>query len=89
MTSRSPDVVRAYYAQLIAAANIGTVARIQLGDRITGESALLLKGNCPNHASVSGTSLHIELDKQLWRCWGCGISGDVLQLVEFEIQEFL
>ncbi|HEY3418652.1 MAG TPA: CHC2 zinc finger domain-containing protein, partial [Armatimonadota bacterium] len=83
MTQRSHDDVRAYYADLHSAAELGAVARILLGDRITEESARLLKGNCPNHASVSGTSLHIELDKQLWRCWGCGISGDVLQLVEF------
>jgi hypothetical protein len=73
--------VRAYYAQ-ITSADIGTVARIVMGDRITGESGDTIFCDCPMHVSISGKSLHIELDKQLWRCWGCGISGDVLQLVE-------
>ncbi|MHB9129980.1 MAG: CHC2 zinc finger domain-containing protein [Armatimonadota bacterium] len=80
MTTLSQEV-RAYYAQ-VTSADIGMVAREVMGDRMTGESGDTLLCNCPMHESISGTSLHIELDKQLWRCWGCGISGDVLQLVE-------
>lgn len=80
MSTQQHDV-RAYYAQ-ITSADIGTVARLVMADRITGESGDTIFCDCPMHASISGKSLHIELEKQLWRCWGCGISGDVLQLVE-------
>lgn len=39
--------------------------------------------DCPNHQSQSRLSLHVMLDKQGWYCFGCGVGGDVLQLVEF------
>jgi len=74
--------VKEYYRQ-ITAVDIGEVARAVWGDRITEERGSVLHIDCPQHHSVSGTSLHVERDTQLWRCWGCGISGDVLQLVEF------
>lgn len=74
--------VKEYYRQ-ITSVDIGAVARALFGDRITEERGAVIHVDCPVHHSVSGTSLHIELDTQLWRCWGCGISGDVLQLVEF------
>jgi DNA primase len=74
--------VKEYYRQ-ITAVDIGEVARAVWGDRITEERGSVLYIDCPHHQSVSGTSLHVECDTQLWRCWGCGISGDVLQLVEF------
>jgi DNA primase len=73
---------KAYYRQLTAI-DIGEVARELLGERLTETRGSTWHADCPAHHSVSGTSLHIELDKQLWRCWGCGVSGDVLQLVEF------
>ena len=74
--------VHAYYRQ-ITEIDIGVVARELLGARITQETRGTLACDCPNHSSQSHRSLHIMLDKQGWYCFGCGVGGDVLQLVEF------
>jgi len=82
------DEIKAYYRQ-VTAIDIGAVARELLGSRITSDAGTTIHLDCPLHASVSGKSLHVELDKQLWRCWGCGISGDVLHLVEMARHEIV
>lgn len=74
--------VKDYYRQ-ITDQDIGQVARELLKTRITQESERLLQCDCPHHASQSHRSLHVMLDKQGWYCFGCGVGGDVLQLVEF------
>ena len=74
--------VKDYYRQ-ITEVDIGEIARELLGPRITHEGARLLEADCPHHKSQSRRSLHIMLDKQGWYCFGCGVGGDVLQLVEF------
>ena len=74
--------VREYYRQ-ITDIDIGPMAREILAERIVQESDRLLQCDCPNHKSSSHRSLHILLDKQGWCCFGCGVGGDVLQLVEF------
>ncbi|GEM_PF-865054 len=82
MTSSTPLDVHAYYRQ-ITDVDIGVIARDLLGSRITQESGRNLFCDCPNHRSQSHRSLHVFLDKQGWYCFGCGVGGDVLQLVEF------
>ena len=82
MTQRTAGDVREYYRQ-ITDIDIGRVAREMLADRIVQESGRLLQCDCPNHKSSSHRSLHILLDKQGWYCFGCGVGGDVLHLVEF------
>jgi hypothetical protein len=77
-----PVDVHAYYRQ-ITEIDIGAIARELLGARVTQESRHTLACDCPNHSSQSHRSLHIMLDKQGWYCFGCGVGGDVLQLVEF------
>jgi|GEM_PF-3575308 len=79
-----PDVmdIRHYYDTLTAV-DIGGVAQELLGERITERGARTWQADCPRHASISHASLHIWLDKQGWYCHGCGVGGDVLQLVEF------
>lgn len=74
--------VHAYYRQ-ITEVDIAEVARELLGERITQESGATLLCDCPNHKSQSHRSLQIFRDKQGWYCFGCGVGGDVLQLVEF------
>jgi DNA primase len=74
--------IKEYYRQ-ITSVDIGEVARELLSSHITENGDSVIHIDCPRHHSTSGKSLHVEVDKQLWRCWGCGISGDVLQLVEF------
>ncbi len=74
--------VKDYYRQ-ITEVDIGEIARDLLAARILQESARLLQADCPHHQSQSKRSLQIMLDKQGWYCFGCGIGGDVLQLVEF------
>jgi predicted P-loop ATPase/DNA primase len=74
--------VHAYYRQ-ITEVDIAEVARELLGERITQESDATLLCDCPNHRSQSHRSLQILRDKQGWYCFGCGVGGDVLQLVEF------
>lgn len=77
-----PVDVHAYYRQ-ITDVDIGELARELLGGRITQQSGQTIHCDCPNHRSQSHRSLHIMLDKQGWYCFGCGVGGDVLQLVEF------
>jgi predicted P-loop ATPase/DNA primase len=77
-----PVDVQAYYRQ-ITDVDIGEISRELLGGRITQDSRQTLFCDCPNHRSQSHQSLHIMLDKQGWYCFGCGVGGDVLQLVEF------
>lgn len=74
--------VKDYYRQ-ITEVDIGPVARELLGSRITHESGPTLLCDCPNHQSQSHKSLQVNTDQQLWHCFGCGVGGDVLQLVEF------
>jgi len=74
--------VKDYYRQ-ITEVDIGEIARELLGARLTHEGARLIEADCPHHKSQSRRSLHIMLDKQGWYCFGCGVGGDVLQLVEF------
>jgi predicted P-loop ATPase len=74
--------VHSYYRQ-VTDVDIGVIARELLGGRITQDSRQTLFCDCPNHRSQSHRSLHILLDKQGWYCFGCGLGGDVLQLVEF------
>jgi len=82
MSMSGTDNVREYY-RLITEMDIGDVARELLPGRITQESGQRLMCDCPNHQSQSRLSLHVMLDKQGWYCFGCGVGGDVLQLVEF------
>lgn len=82
MGVEKPDNVKQYY-HLITEIDIELVARELLGGRIVQESGKLIACDCPNHKSQSKRSLHIILDKQSWFCFGCGVGGDVLQLVEF------
>ncbi len=79
--SRGIDV-HAYYRQ-ITEIDIGGIARELLAGRIVEETPRTLFCDCPNHKSQSRRSLHVMLDKQGWYCFGCGVGGDVLQLVEF------
>ena len=82
MTRTTAGSVREYYRQ-ITDIDIGQMAREMLAERIVQESDRLLQCDCPHHKSTSHRSLHILLDKQGWYCFGCGVGGDVLQLVEF------
>lgn len=82
MSMSGTDNVREYY-RLITEMDIGDVARELLPGRITQESGQRLMCDCLNHQSQSRLSLHVMLDKQGWYCFGCGVGGDVLQLVEF------
>ena len=82
MASEQPNNVKEYY-RLVTEVDIGLVARELLAGRIVQESPRLLQCDCPNHKSQSHRSLHVMLDKQGWYCFGCGVGGDVLQLVEF------
>lgn len=82
MSIERQDNLRNYY-WLITELDIGSVARELLGSHVQHESARLLQCDCPRHTSQSHRSLHIMLDKQGWYCFGYGVGGDVLQLVEF------
>lgn len=78
----APVEVQEYYRRLTDV-DIGELARELLGGRIMQESDRTLFCDCPNHRSQSQRSLHVMLDRQGWYCFGCGVGGDVLQLVEF------
>ena len=82
MAVERQDNVSNYYRR-ITEVDIGAVARELLGAKVLHESDRLLQCDCPNHKSQSHRSLHVMLDKQGWYCFGCGVGGDVLQLVEF------
>ena len=74
--------VKDYYRR-VTEVDIGTIARELLGERVVSESENRLECDCPRHRSQSHRSLHILLASQSWHCFGCGVGGDVLQLVEF------
>lgn len=74
--------IKEYYRQ-ITELDIAAIAKELLAGRITQESHQYLQCDCPHHQSQSHRSLQIMKDKQGWYCFGCGIGGDVLQLVEF------
>ena len=77
-----PVDVRAYYRR-ITDVNIAEIAREVLGGRITQDAGVTLYCDCPNHRSQSHRSFQVSTEKQSWYCFGCGVGGDVLQLVEF------
>ena len=72
-----------YYQELIEAADIETVVNDLLPDRVTEETDQSIHCDCPNHSSVSGKSLHVDKEKHVWHCFGCGTGGNVLHLAEF------
>ena len=74
--------VNQYYEQL-QATPIGQLVRELLPGRITQETGNEWACDCPNHKSISKTSLKIDLMTNRWHCWGCGVGGAPLQLVEF------
>ncbi len=74
--------IRDYYRR-VTEVDIADVARELLDGRVVHASERLLQCDCPHHASDSKRSLHVFPDKQGWYCFGCGVGGDVLQLVEF------
>lgn len=76
------QLIKEYY-QKITDIDIGLVARELMGGRITSEHDGTLFIDCPHHASDTKKSLHVNITKQKWYCFGCGIGGDVLHLVEF------
>lgn len=80
--SNAPIDHQSYYSRL-REINIGDVARELLPGKITQESTARLQCDCPNHASNTKRSLHINLAAQTFYCFGCGIGGDVIQFVEF------
>ena len=82
MSKNAEGNVSEYY-RLVTETDIGDVARELLTGRVTRETAQRLMCDCPNHQSRSRLSLHVMLDRQGWYCFGCGVGGDVLQLVEF------
>jgi DNA primase len=46
-------------------------------------------GLCPFHQEKSG-SFHVHQEKQFYKCFGCGVSGDVIKFVmEYEGVQFL
>lgn len=72
--------IKDYYQQ-ITAQDIGQLARELL--RITSEKNNTLYCDCPVHESNSKTSFEVDTAKQNWYCFGCGVGGDILHLVEF------
>jgi len=80
--SRSSNEVKEYYNQ-ITSIPIKQVAKDLIGSRITSETEGKLLCDCPNHASTSKTSLHVDSRAGLFHCFGCGVGGDVIQFVEF------
>ena len=74
--------IKEYYAR-VTAVDIGRTARDLMGDRLTSERDGELRFDCPHHESRSKASFIVDLGKQAFFCKGCGVGGDVLQMVEF------
>ncbi len=70
-----------YYQELLSSVDIAEIARDHL--KITDEDNYILYCDCPQHASQSQRSLHVNRDSQLWHCFGCDKGGDALHLLEF------
>lgn len=80
---KQTDVV-AYY-EALRRCDIAAVvdALPDLSCRIQSRDGSTIKLDCPRHASTSKVSFHVYLHESRWRCWGCGVGGDSIQLVEF------
>lgn len=50
-----------------------------------------LYGACPFHESASGRSFHVNTEKDVWHCFGCGTGGDLYRFVGeyFGITDFV
>jgi len=72
--------IKDYYQQ-ITSQDIGQIARELLS--ITTEKSNILYCNCPKHESQTRISFQVDTTKQNWYCFGFGIGGDILHLVEF------
>lgn len=73
---------RTYYRSIREGVDLGALARELLGQP-TGGTATRLHFDCPRHRSQSHHSFHVDLHAGLWHCFGCGVGGDAIQLVEF------
>lgn len=71
-----------YYRELLSRSNIITIANELLQNK-SSENSAEIRYECPKHNSQSKSSLIIFTKTQSFRCFGCGVSGDALQLVEF------
>jgi DNA primase len=71
------------YYRALRDAPIGEIVRHYCPDRITDDNGHVWHLDCPNHSSGSKKSLQIDLDANLWNCFGCGTGGDNIQFVEF------
>lgn len=82
--SHEPLTPDNYYARL-RTIPIESIARSPeiLAARIVGKSGDELLCDCPHHPSSSKKSLNVNVSKNVWHCYGCGIGGDLIQLVEF------
>ena len=68
-----------YYTELKLNNDIISVA-YSLGYNGTS-SGSSYRGECPNHGSIQGKCLVIWPGTQRWKCFHCGASGDVINLV--------
>lgn len=71
------------YYSLVTDTDIADVARELIGDMMQEESGDVIYVDCPRHNSISHRSFTVDRKKQCWYCFGCGVGGDVLHLVEF------
>lgn len=78
------DEIKSYY-EALRAVDIGRVASEapELSGRLKRRTEALLQYDCPRHASISKLSFHVHVHEGRFRCWGCGVGGDAIQLVEF------
>jgi len=60
--------------------DITTVA-YELGFKVNKRSGSYIQGDCPQHCSEHGTCLTIWSGIQAFKCYHCGESGDVINLV--------
>jgi DNA primase len=70
-------------AQTIEAVRSAVRVEDVIAERIPlRRSGKILVGPCPWHKSRSGRSFIVYPERQSWRCWNCGVGGDVFDFLE-------
>ena len=71
-----------YYRRILSQP-VGAVVHDLLPEGVTRETSSRIECDCPRHNSKSKAAVVVAAETGLWKCHGCGVGGDLLQLHEF------
>jgi len=78
LNRRQPAIPAATIQAVKGASDVVAVIGEHIGLRRSGKN---FHGRCPWHSSKSGRSFVVYAEQKTWRCWSCGIGGDVFEFL--------